>query len=112
MRLDVKGIAGAGDPDVKSFEAAKHGPYYWLFMERPHGSPDSPRGLTGERLWRWCVKRTILDLRHGRTRSPANARRLFLRRWSAAGGEASSDAAERGEAMVRAYGRWRAVPRA
>ena len=76
----------------------------------PRSADRVPRGLTGERLWRWCVKRTLLDLRHGRTRSPANARRLFLRRWSAAGGDAASGAAARGEAMLRAYGRWRTVP--
>ena len=69
-----------------------------------------PRGLTGERLWRWCVARTLLDMRHGRTRSPANARRLFLRRWSACVGDAAAALAMRGEAIVRPHGRWRVVP--
>ena len=78
----------------------------------PRSAEQVPTELTGERLWRWCVKRTLLDLRQGRTRSPANARRLFLRRWSAAVGDPASGAAARGEAMLRAYRGWRAVPRA
>jgi hypothetical protein len=44
-----------------------------------------PLALTRDRHWRWCVKRTLLDLRHGRVRSVANARRLFLRRWARSG---------------------------
>lgn len=56
-------------------------------MDAP-GSMDSryvPRGLRPARGYRWCLLRTVRDLRHARARgrsiSPPNARRLFSRRW-------------------------------
>jgi len=47
-----------------------------------------PEGLSMNRLWRWCVKRTIRDYRLSvRARRPItrpNLERLFARRWWAA----------------------------
>ncbi len=44
-----------------------------------------PEGLSPERAWRWCVLRTVRDVRlaarRGRVISRPNARRLVLRRW-------------------------------
>ena len=44
-----------------------------------------PEGLTMNRLWQWCVKRTIRDYRLSvRARRPItrpNLERLFSRRW-------------------------------
>jgi len=44
-----------------------------------------PQGLSPERAWRWCLLRTLRDVRlaarRGRAISQTNARRLLYRRW-------------------------------
>lgn len=44
-----------------------------------------PRGLSPERAWRWCLLRTLRDMRlaalRGRPISRSNAERLLRRRW-------------------------------
>jgi|GEM_PF-1177121 len=44
-----------------------------------------PEGLSPERAWRWCVMRTMRDMRmaarRGRPMSLPNALRLLRRRW-------------------------------
>ena len=44
-----------------------------------------PRGLSPERAWRWCLLRTLRDVRlaayRGRSISRPNAERMLCRRW-------------------------------
>jgi len=46
-----------------------------------------PEGLSPGRAWRWCLKRTLRDMRlaaaRGRPMSRPNALRLLRRRWAA-----------------------------
>jgi len=46
-----------------------------------------PRGLPPQRAWRWCLRRTLRDVRlaaaRGRPMSLPNALRLLHRRWAA-----------------------------
>ena len=51
----------------------------------PVESARVPKGLSLERAWRWCMLRTLRDVRlaakRGRGISRSNARRLMQRRW-------------------------------
>ncbi len=52
------------------------------------GACEPPDGLSGERLWRWCVLRTLRDARlaraRGRWMSRSAMERRFARRWAQA----------------------------
>lgn len=53
--------------------------------EWPTDAARVPEGRSLERAWRWCVLRTLRDMRlaaaRGKTMSRANTRRLVWRRW-------------------------------
>ncbi len=53
----------------------------------PTGAARVPHGLSPQRLWRWCVLRTLRDGRlaaqRNRPISRPNLERLFCRRWAA-----------------------------
>jgi len=61
-----------------------------------------------DRAWRWCIVRTLRDLRlsirRGRPISRPNLERLFCRRWHRAtphARESSSQRLDRGRRMIR-----------
>jgi|GEM_PF-5475975 len=64
------------------------------------------RGLAESRYWRWCVLRTIRDVRLSAARRRAlslpNARRLFERRWHGCA-EPTAVGRELGVAFIQNY---------
>jgi hypothetical protein len=54
-------------------------------LDWPADAARAPEGLSPERAWRWCMLRTLRDMRlavrRGRAISRPNARRLIQRRW-------------------------------
>ena len=62
-----------------------------------------PSALRMDRLWRWCVLKTLRDLhvsaRRGRALSMPNVERLFLLRWNRSAGEAKGTARSKGRTL-------------
>lgn len=75
------------------------------------GALRSPTGLARDRLWRWCVLRTVREAslreREGRRVSAHTLARRFERRWWRAVGDDRSAPAVRGAEIGRnAIGKW------